>query len=323
MGYPPGDIPYDPYAPPPMPPVALRLDSPQRSHSRTVAVPMSIPLPNQPPSSYLPPGSAGSAYYDHGGMPPILRQGSGSSISGSQGGSGAMRPGSSSRRYDPYGVNVPASPRTSGGMIGHPHRRQSQPAIPPSHPDAYFAPPVSYDVKPGAGPQTSPITSSHPNPYHYQPPQTAPAGFSEYYTSGAVNTTPQSAHLQSPIAPPAYAPAPASAGGYASGQWQSNPAQTSRLLPANPPSSSESSGSGQQSQAGTAGGEWRGGIATTESTNGIAAPAMPGPPPSAVGTGPAQVWDIHGHGHATGPHGQSYVNVTNEDWRTGTGASLA
>ncbi|RSH90531.1 hypothetical protein EHS25_001136 [Saitozyma podzolica] len=328
---------YDPYGPPPMPPAPLRMDSPRGSHSRSMTVPMPIPM-SQPPTSYFPPGSTSSPYYDHGGMPPIGRQGSGSMPSG-QNAMGAMRPGSSSnnRRFDPYGN--PASPRVAANMIGHPHRRQSQPPPPP---EGYFPAQTSA----GAPPHPSPTTNTHPASYHYQPPSTAPGSFAEFYPPGAQGAS-HPAPLQSPMAAPAYTSSATPSTSYAAapGQsWQGTPAQTSRLIPANqprdfgpaghPPSTAGSSGSGPHSQSGSAGGEWGtgtsgagAGLADTIPTGTGAGSMIPPPPPTSQSTasaGPPSMWDSHGHAHTTGPHG-GYVGVTSggDDWRAGAGASMA
>ncbi|WVW81627.1 hypothetical protein I302_103622 [Kwoniella bestiolae CBS 10118] len=234
---------------------APRVGSPR---NRSVTVPMSVPLPPHT-QSYVGPSSHGSTYYESptiGTMhyaPSLARQSSSSSIHSSA--SGAIRPSSSSRRYDPYGGAAATSPRLSGGMQYQPnlpHRRMSQP-MPPEN---MYSPPntASYDVK--------------PNPYSYHPPSTAPSTFSAFYPpdggpdphGGHPGHHPH--HIQSPITSPAtttFATAPSH--GYAA--WQPVPQHqqpggvppsssgsdsTSRLLPTintrtdfgNPPSSAGS-----------------------------------------------------------------------------------
>ncbi|WRT63484.1 uncharacterized protein IL334_000389 [Kwoniella shivajii] len=240
---------------------APRTGSPR---NRSVTVPMQIPLPAHTQSmsgSYAGPSSHGStSYYDSptvGSMhyaPSIARQNSNSSIQSSA--SGAIRPGSSSRRFDPYGSGPGSatSPRLSGGMqfaSHNPHRRQSQP-IPPEN--LYSQPGgTSYDIKPDL--------------YNYNPPSTAPSSFSSFYPDGQgpgpshhhhqqQQQQQQHAHIQSPITSPT-APTFAATPTHGYAAWQPVPVpntqgvpsnSTSRLLPTagrtdfvnNPPSSSGS-----------------------------------------------------------------------------------
>ncbi|WWD05976.1 hypothetical protein V865_004061 [Kwoniella europaea PYCC6329] len=242
---------------------APRVGSPR---NRSVTVPMPVPLPPHAQSmagSYVGPNSHGSTFYESptvGAMhyaPSLARQSSSSSIHSSA--SGAIRPSSSSRRYDPYGSGPGSatSPRLSGGMQYQPnlpHRRQSQP-IPPENLYSQSNS-ASYDVK--------------PNPYNYHPPSTAPSTFSAFYTPdgapepghthGGHPHHQHPSHIQSSVTSPTtttFAHAPAH--GYAA--WQPVPHQpagvppsssgsdsTSRLLPTintrtdfgNPPSSAGS-----------------------------------------------------------------------------------
>ncbi|WVF66293.1 hypothetical protein IAT40_001033 [Kwoniella sp. CBS 6097] len=214
---------------------APRVGSPR---NRSVTVPMPIPLPPHAAQSfgggpYVGSSSAGTNYYESpsaatGYAPPIVRQNSNSSVHSSST-SGAIRPGSSSRRFDPYGAASSAtSPRLSGGINYNPHRRQSQPVAPEN-----IYQNASYDIK--------------PNLYNYHPPSTAPSTFSAFYPpeQGPPH------HVNSPVPSPTaatFAPPPH---GYSS--WQ--PAgSTSRLMPIArpdshfinpaPPSSSGSSSSG-------------------------------------------------------------------------------
>ncbi|OCF33175.1 hypothetical protein I317_02362 [Kwoniella heveanensis CBS 569] len=217
---------------------APRVGSPR---NRSVTVPMPIPLPPHAQSfggpTYVGSSSAGTNYYESPSTsyaPPIVRQNSNSSVHSSA--SGAIRPGSSSRRFDPYGAGSATSPRSSGGLSYHnPHRRQSQPIAP----ENMYQPPsnASYDVK--------------PNIYNYHPPSTAPSTFSAFYPpdQGPPNVN---SPITSPIAT-TFAPPPH---GYST--WQPVPStsagSTSRLMPTPrsdahfvnpaPPSSSGSSSSG-------------------------------------------------------------------------------
>jgi len=194
-------------------PTGLRVDT---SRHRSTTVPVPIPMAHTSPS-YLPagPSSASSAFFDHGHMaspPPLVRGDSGSSMVSVP---GALRPTSSSRRYDPY--HSSSSPRHSTVHS----RRQSQPIAAISTSDYYAASPT-LDVKPNI---LSPILP--PNPYHYQPPATAPSSFSDF------------GHYQSHPPQPAY-----------SAQYSTWHAPSSGRFPHPrdyaPPSSSGSSGSAGQ-----------------------------------------------------------------------------
>ncbi|WWC57971.1 uncharacterized protein I303_100506 [Kwoniella dejecticola CBS 10117] len=236
---------------------APRVGSPR---NRSVTVPMQIPIAPHPQAGYMGgPSSYGSQYHDSPGLgnmqyaPTIARQSSSSSIH-SNSTTGAIRPGSSSRRYDPYG-GLATSPRLSGGLHYQPslhHRRQSQP-MPPEN---LYSPPNSagYDVK--------------PNPYVYQAPSTAPSTFASFGHPDAGHITYSHHNVHSPITSPTAATfATAPPHGYTA--WQSVPppppqvgslpsagsaglGSTSRLLPrvdlANPPSSA---GSGSTGSAGS------------------------------------------------------------------------
>ncbi|WVQ93914.1 hypothetical protein IAU59_000992 [Kwoniella sp. CBS 9459] len=208
--------------------------------NRSVTVPMPIPLPPHAQSfggpTYVGSSSAGTNYYESpstGYAPPIVRQSSNSSVHSA---TGPIRPGSSSRRYDPYSAGSATSPRSSGGMSFHnSHRRQSQP-IPPEN--LYQAPSnANYDIK--------------PNIYNYHPPSTAPSTFSAFYPP---NQGP--ANVASPVPSPTAVSFAPPTHGYST--WQpvqgTNAGATSRLMPTSrtdpqfinpaPPSSSGSSSSG-------------------------------------------------------------------------------
>ncbi|WWC67015.1 uncharacterized protein I206_100922 [Kwoniella pini CBS 10737] len=266
---------------------APRAGSPR---NRSVTVPMQIPMGHHPQTGYMGgPSSYGSQYTDSPGVgnmhyaPPIARQSSSSSIQ-SNSTTGAIRPGSSSRRYEPYG-GLATSPRLSGGMHYQPslqHRRQSQP-MPPEN---LYSPPNSagYDIK--------------PNPYVYQAPSTAPSSFASFgHPEAASHTSYGHQQVQSPITSPTSATfAAAQSNGYAA--WQSVPSQpqvgslppigsagsgsTSRLMPrgdlGNPPSSAGS--------ASTTSGGSRMNTATT---------GLNGQHPSALhsAVNPAEPWHAH------------------------------
>ncbi|WWC85636.1 uncharacterized protein L201_000502 [Kwoniella dendrophila CBS 6074] len=238
--------------------------------NRSVTVPMQIPLPPHAPSMagpYIGASSHGSGFYDSpsvGSMhyaPSLARQSSSSSIH-STSTSGAIRPGSSSRRYDPYGggPGSATSPRLSGGLQYQPslqHRRQSQPMLP----ENVYSPPNSagYDIK--------------PNPYSYHPPSTAPSTFSAFYPDGSSGPShshtshsthhQHQAHMASPMTSPtattfatapshgyaAWQPVPPQQPGNSLPSIQSTSSSNSRLVPrggdfANPPSSAGSGSSG-------------------------------------------------------------------------------
>jgi len=131
---------------------------------------MPIPVPPSGSThSYIPagPSSASSAYFDQSQMaspPPLIRQASNSSMTSA---TGVLRPSSSSRRYDPYSQSSPRSSIHS--------RRQSQPIVPV--PTDYYAQSANIDIKPNI---VSPTIGHAPNPYHYQPPATAPSSFSDF-----------------------------------------------------------------------------------------------------------------------------------------------
>lgn len=140
----------------------------QRAH--TVPMPIPVPPSSATPHSYIAagPSSASSAYFDQSQMaspPPLMRQASNSSMTSAN---GALRPGSSSRRYDPYAQSSPRSSIHS--------RRQSQPIV--QVPNEYYAQSsAGLDIKPNI---VSPTMGHAPNPYHYQPPATAPSSFSDF-----------------------------------------------------------------------------------------------------------------------------------------------
>ncbi|ORX34545.1 hypothetical protein BD324DRAFT_158919 [Kockovaella imperatae] len=200
--------------------------SPQ-SRNRSVTVPMPPPLPSPgagPAHHHLllhgPPGQSAQSYYDqgnagklHGGG--INRQNSSSSLASS---GGAMRPSSSSQRFDPY-APASTSPRaaTSGSMHS---RRPSQPMIIPpgssaGHSGSDYFPSPTYDVKPSLSPDLSHAhdLGQHTS-YSYHPPATAPGSFADFGAFGS------SAHqpVQSPGGAfgPSYAawhhPSPSTAG---------------------------------------------------------------------------------------------------------------
>jgi hypothetical protein len=251
LPYPPPDV---AYGTPSMPPVPLRVDSPSESQSRFMTVPMPIPM-SLPPASYLPPGSASSPYHDHGGMPAVVRQGSGSMLSG-QTAMCAMRPSCSSNRrhFDLYGN--PASPRVGADMIDDLHQRRSQP---PSPPEGYLTALTSA----GGAPHPSSTPNTHHASYHYQLPSTVSGSVAEFYLPEGHGTS-HPAPLHSPMAAPAYNPTATPSTGYpaAPGQsWQGNP-----LIPLNqprdfwpaghPPSTAGSWVSGPHPESGGAGGAW-------------------------------------------------------------------
>lgn len=261
---------YDPYHGASMP-APMRIDPTPRQRSSTV--PMPIPLPSPASThAYIPPGpsSSSSAYFDHSQIspPPIVRQNSNSSLH-------SMRPGSSSRRYDPYG---PPSPRVASlhaqqsHQPSHQSRRQSQPIPMPGGTDYYGQ---HMDIKP----QISPIMAHH-NPYNYQPPSTAPSAFADFGT------------YNHPAPPTQYAPQ------YAA--WQPPPTAPGRFHPQQPrdygpPSSSGSSGSGGQPMPPTTHT-----TSMSESSNGWNAPVVQPAP------GPVQ-------SHATWE--TSYVQEPPAEWR--------
>jgi hypothetical protein len=219
---------YDAYGQPIPPHSVMRVDQSSTLRARTATVPMPIPVPPQGSHPYMTtgPSSATSAYFDHSQIstpPPIVRQNSNSSMHSA---SGAIRPGSSSRRYDPY---HPSSPRMSGGQ--HHGRRQSQPLAPvASGVGEYYAPSPTADVKPHP---LSPNPAHATDAYNYQPPATAPSAFADF---GSYQHPP-------PPVPPATGYAPQYATWHpaasVSGRFQT---QQPRDYTAAPPSSSGSSG---------------------------------------------------------------------------------
>lgn len=222
-----------------MPPQPLRLNhsSPSSHRPRSITVPMSIPLASPSSAHAYPtaPSSAGSVYLGSHqqqqqhhhlamssnialGSTPIVRQGSNSSMNSA---SGALRPSSSSRRYDPYATST-SSPRMSqpNGSSSLHNRRQSQPVTqaPPATHDYYASSSAhasAYDVS--KLPPMSPVTgtsgmnghgdhNAHSSPYHYQPPATAPGAFASFHSTYSPSSpssqqqhhTPQHHHAQPP-----------------------------------------------------------------------------------------------------------------------------
>jgi len=204
---------YNPYGLPPHhphQPQATRLDSSNQPRHRAVTVPAPIQLPSPGhPHNLFPPGpsSAGSSCFDQQSMrpPPIARHASSSSLTGSA--PGAMRPGSSARRFEPYSGSGP--PVSSPRVISH--------SVP-----EYFPPHINL--------------KSNSNSYYYQTSPSAPGSFADFY-----GHPPQQ---QQPQAPPAHFPSPYAATAW---QQSQSPGQIGRLMPreyaGDPPSSSGSSGS--------------------------------------------------------------------------------
>ena len=194
------------------PPQSMRVLSSSQPRQRSVTVPMSIQLPSPDhPHNFIPagPSSAGSGYFDAAHSirpPPIARHASSSSLTSGAG--GAMRPGSSNHRFEPY----------SGG----PSLTSPRMSIPPQ---------LDYDKR---QPQTVPqYFSQHLDPnkpasgmYQFQSPSTAPGSFANYYR-------PPPNNYGSP---------------YATTAWAHSPSQSSagRPIPReysnDPPSSAGSSG---------------------------------------------------------------------------------
>ncbi|KAK8845312.1 hypothetical protein IAR55_006025 [Kwoniella newhampshirensis] len=295
---------------------APRMGSPR---NRSVTVPMAIPLPSpahsMQGSTYVGPGSAGSTFYESPSVnsmhyaPPIARQSSSSSVHSTA--SGAMRPGSSSRRFEPYGPGNATSPRSSINIhYSHAagHRRQSQPG--PA--EVMYPTGPHYDVKPSS--------------YNYQPPSTAPSSFSAFY--------PPETHAPPPIQSPITSSAnytPTTTQGYAA--WQpvhSSTGSTSRLLPTNnrpefanpaPPSSAGSgssvgnpgavggpSGVSNQGQVGPANDQW----------------ASQGP--GSVPGGAPGVWEANGANgtNANGAHNYMQpLHQAHEDWGRSNAGAIA
>lgn len=155
---------------------------------RSVTVPnlSSTSSPGIPSGYPMPPGSAGG-YYDQS----VHMSGRPTS--------GPMRPSTGSRRYDPYG-----GMRGGHGMSGDSghSRRLSQP---PSSSDGFY--PQGGD-------------------YNYQPPATAPGGFTYYSSTAPPQQPPTQASGASPMVSPQY-------GGSAPGSytsWHAPPAPPVRLM---------------------------------------------------------------------------------------------
>ncbi|WWD22260.1 hypothetical protein CI109_106751 [Kwoniella shandongensis] len=284
---------------------APRVSSPR---NRSVTVPMPIPLPSpahsMQGSTYMGPGSANSTFYESPSVasmhyaPPIARQSSSSSVHSTA--SGAMRPGSSSRRYEPYGPGSATSPRSSVSLhYGHAasHRRQSQ----PGPPEVMYPPGTGYDVKPSS--------------YNYQPPSTAPSSFSAFYPPDPhAHTT-----IQSPI-PASATYTPTTTQGYST--WQpvhTNAGSTSRLLPtSNRP---DFANPGPPSSAGSASSNGNGVV--VNGSGGVAVPGQAAPSndqqwashasASLPGAAPG-VWEANGT-NANGSHNYMQpLHQAHEGW---------
>lgn len=226
-----------------------RMQSSPAMRSRSVTGPILIPATPSHGSNYMSPGAqTNGAYLDHGqmpmaqpGPPPIIRQNSASSIQSQSSSSGAIRPTSSHRRYDPYGdSHGPGSPRPSSFHHQPQHlRRQSMQPGSQSSSEMYVPSPYS---APGTLPGSY-------HSYHYQPPATAPSAYSEYYSPMPPRSAQSQAHgMPSPLSPnPAMLPYPQSQ----PYNWPRGTPVSDAVLPGppgidfgGPPSSSGSSGAG-------------------------------------------------------------------------------
>ncbi|WVQ80981.1 hypothetical protein IAT38_003088 [Cryptococcus sp. DSM 104549] len=298
-----------------------RVSSPR---SRQVTMPMQIPISpahsmQGGSGSYMGPSSAGSNYYEspsvggmpYGGAPPIARQNSSSSITSS---ASAIRPGSSARRYQPYGGSSGSlGHRGSSGSMSYPSaggvgpggRRQSG-----SDTQETPYPPDAYDVKPNSN------GAGGPGPYYHHPPPSATGSFGGYYHIDG----PPPQQVESPMTSPTYAP------NYH--PWQSlqapppgGPAASSRLLPSGSRPDFNPSSAGAQGPPSSAGSGSSGGGAPIIGApphgqpgdwHGAPAPGV-GPAP---GHGPGG-WDMSG---TPSPGYLQSIHPAHDEWRQNAGA---
>jgi len=283
-------------------------------------MPIPLPSPSHSVGSYVPPGSAGSGYLEN--MSPM---GATSRLSGSAG--GAVRPGSSRGRYDPYGT---ASPRSSSLSLQQQQQSQSSRRLSSSQPQdaGYYA----YDVKPSAG------QNGH---FHY-----APTDYSYYGPSSGPAGHPIASPIQSPSSFPgtgsysAWQQPPSSAGPtrlnatIPRGASSSSPTTTTggNAGEMNPPPAPGTAHSVANSTSGTGSGS---GSPTHPAQSGLnsyqASNVGPAPPPHEwSGMQGGAAWEhgqAHG-GHPAHPHYQpppqhvhGYAPVHPSEWRGG--ASMA
>ena len=287
--FPPGDV-YDPYGTP----AQMRIDSPR---TRSVTVPMPIPMSPPTANQHQYASSAGSTFFEHPMLPPGARpDSSGSMQSGASASTGAMRPQSSSRRYEAYGAPPTSSPRPSTGHVQDPHRRTSQ--GPPQQQQGMYYNQSGYDVKPAIG-----------GGYHYQPPSTAPGAFADFYAQSAPAAPGHISNYQGQGY--SWQPQPGQAGAGPSQPGQQG--TTSRLIPSHPAPPSTSAGA----QPGP-------------SPSGEYSTSSHPPPPGTASGPPGGSWQSNGHAHvspgwvahnappaASGQHGAggAYVGQVGDDWR--------